>query len=260
MKVKDLKINVLYLGRVECNRYHLVKTDDEKEMITSPMVATLIQHPTLGNILYDTGNDWNWEETYPESIKETYPLCEFISIKDRLAEHGLTPYDIDILIISHLHFDHSGGVKYFANTDAGMKIIVAEDDLKNALYNISIGEGGAYVKSLFDMDGIRYAPINGEVNLADDLTLFVQKSHTPGVIGMVVKTKNNGNIIFTGDTIYTKDSYEKELPPGGSINKTDTEFFDNLKFIKEMEKKYNATIFYGHDYDQVREWEKKSID
>ena len=51
--------------------------------------------------------------------------------------------------------------------------------------------------------------------------------------------------------VYTRESYEKELPPGGKINKTTEEFFNNLKGIKEMEKKYQAEIVFGHDYEQI---------
>ena len=52
-------------------------------------------------------------------------------------------------------------------------------------------------------------------------------------------------------------SYEKELPPGGTINKTPEEFYTNLKRIKEMEKAYNATLIFGHDYDQFQAWAAK---
>ena len=52
---------------------------------------------------------------------------------------------------------------------------------------------------------------------------------------------------------------EKELPPGGTINKTTDEFFDNLKRIKEMEKAYHATLLFGHDYDQIMDWVAKGV-
>ena len=51
-----MKMSVLYLGRMEFPKFRLVQWEDENEMIKSPAVALLIQHPTLGNILYDTGN------------------------------------------------------------------------------------------------------------------------------------------------------------------------------------------------------------
>ena len=51
-----MKISVLYLGHMEFPKFRLVETPDAQEMVKSPAVAILIQHPTLGNLLYDTGN------------------------------------------------------------------------------------------------------------------------------------------------------------------------------------------------------------
>ena len=106
-----MKISVLYLGRMECQRLHLVACEDEQTMITSPMSAILIQHPTLGNILYDTGNSPFYRTEYTPEMLTNYPIVEFISVEDALAEKGLTPSDIDLLILSHLHFDHTGGLR-----------------------------------------------------------------------------------------------------------------------------------------------------
>ena len=68
---------------------------------------------------------------------------------------------------------------------------------------------------------------------------------------MIVKNLPSGNIVFTGDMIYTKESYDKQLPPGGSINKTDKEFYDNVESIKNIVSENNADLFFGHDYNQV---------
>ena len=105
-----MKINVLYLGKIYCKRDNLVQCEDKSQMIQSPINAILIQHPELGNILYDTGNSPDYEQKYPVSVLETYPIPEFVSIEEALKEHGLTVNDIDMLILSHLHFDHSGGL------------------------------------------------------------------------------------------------------------------------------------------------------
>ena len=81
---------------------------------------------------------------------------------------------------------------------------------------------------------------------------------TPGVIGLILHTENHGNIIATSDTIYTAQSYREQLPPGGTINKTTDEFFDNIKRIQALEKEYDATLLFGHDIDQIVDWAKKS--
>lgn len=249
-----LKFSVLYMGRMEFPKLYLVDQKDETEMVKSPLVATLIQHPTLGNILYDTGDTEDYQTEHTQQMLDTYPLTEYYTVKDALAARGLTPDDIDMIIISHLHFDHAGGLRYFVGTKAIQNVIVSEADLKEAYFRTMTGNGGAYIKSLFDVEGIQFKPINERTKLADDLELFIQESHTPGVIGLIMNTENHGNIIATSDTLYSHESFERATPPGGGVNKTQEEFFRNLEFIKQLKEEHNATLFYGHDYDQVRNW------
>ena len=246
-----MKISVLYLGRIECRRDNLIQCSDLSQMIKSPISAILVQHPELGNVLYDTGNSPFYASEYSRHTLETYPIPEFISIEDALKKKGLQTSDIDRIILSHLHFDHVGGLKYFRGTKAIKNVLVSEAELKNAYYQVMTGQGGAYVKSLFDLDGIEYKTIKEDTVLAEDMRLFIQQSHTPGLIGMMLKSRSKGNLLVTGDTIYTRENYEKELPPGGSINKTQKEFFDNLAWIKKMERQNSAAIIYGHDFDQI---------
>ena len=107
------------------------------------------------------------------------------------------------------------------------------------------------------MEGVGFETISETTDLAPDLTLFIQAAHTPGVIGMILRTEHSGTIITTSDTLYTADSYQNELPPGGTINATTDEFFENLRRIQAMEKEYNATLLFGHDYDQIIQWSEK---
>lgn len=252
-----MKLSVLYLGRMEFPKFRLLQWEDPGEMIKSPAVALLIQHPTLGNILYDTGNCPEHQVLYTPEMKEHYPVVECVSIKEALAEKGLTPHDIDRIIISHLHFDHAAGLKDFVGTEAIRRVMVSEADLKEAWFQVTTGEGGAYIRSLFDVEGIRFDPIAGDTWLADDLGLFVQRSHTPGVIGLILKTERSGTILATSDTVYTRESYDRGLPPGGTINKTTDEFFENLARIRQLEQEHSATLLFGHDYEQILAWSAK---
>ena len=119
-----LRLHVLYLGKMEFPKFRLVDWKDENEMVVSPAVSLLIQHPTLGNILYDPGTCHEHEKLYTPEMKHTYPVVECISVKEALAAKGLTPDDIDRIIISHLHFDHAAGLKDFVGTKAIEKVMV----------------------------------------------------------------------------------------------------------------------------------------
>lgn len=256
-----LRMKILDLGQMKFEKYRLVETKDHHEMIISPMLAVLIQHPTLGNILFDTGNDDAWKETYSKEIKETYPITVYRSIVDCLDDVGLTPQDINIIIISHLHFDHTGGLKFFANTKSIKKVIVSDDDMKEAFELTGLtpnGTYGAYVRKTFtDIPGISFNPINETVNLAPEITLFVQRAHTAGCIGLKIDLENNGSIIISSDAVYTSESFEKGIPPEGSLNRDSKEFLNNRHRLLYMKSKFNASVFFGHDYEQATEWQNR---
>lgn len=254
------KISVLYLGYLDCQYFRIAECSDKDKMYRSPVSAILIHDPALGNVLYDTGNNPFHQTAYNSHINKVYPVGHFISIEDALKSKGLRCSDIDLLIMSHLHFDHAGGLQYFAGSKAIKNVIVSEPELLNACKNVFTDNAhSAYVKSLFDIKGIIYHLVSGTMELSPHITLFVQNSHTPGVIGLIIKTKSMGNIILTSDTVYTKDSWEHKLPPGGDINKTAEEFYQNLDFLQSLQKQYNATMFFGHDYNQITEWSQKDF-
>lgn len=253
---KGIKLRILDLGQIICDRKELIRTNEENTTVISPMEAVLIRHPDVGYILYDTGNDPQWRETYTAEVKNTYPVSNVISIAEALEKEGLTVNDINVLILSHLHFDHAGGLKFFSGTSAGKKVIVSEAELKDVKNKISSPDqnSGAYIGKLFyGLPGIGFETIKERYELAEGISLFVQPCHTAGVIGMEVHLPHR-TILFTGDTVYLREAYEDELPPGGKINKTDMEFYENLKYLKKIQKKLGAEVFYGHDFEQAKTW------
>ena len=149
-----MKISILYLGKMEFPKFRLVDWKDEGAMVQSPAVAILIQHPTLGNILYDTGNCEDFSAVYTEDMLHDYPITEMISIQEALAQKGLTPDDIDLIILSHLHFDHAGGLKHFVGTKAIRRVLVSEADLKNAYWSVMTGNGGADIRARCGGDSV----------------------------------------------------------------------------------------------------------
>jgi glyoxylase-like metal-dependent hydrolase (beta-lactamase superfamily II) len=77
---------------------------DEKNRIPLGLNCLLIRAPD-GNILVDTGCG----DKYTEKERSIYRLERPAQLQSGLAELGLAPEDIDIVINTHLHFDHCGG-------------------------------------------------------------------------------------------------------------------------------------------------------
>ena len=82
---------------------------DERNRIQLGMRCLLIEHE-IGPVLIDTGvgnkEDEKFYNIYGIENRGTYGPT---ALEDGLAEVGVTPADVKMVISSHLHFDHAGG-------------------------------------------------------------------------------------------------------------------------------------------------------
>ncbi|MBC7445019.1 MAG: MBL fold metallo-hydrolase, partial [Polaromonas sp.] len=89
------------------------------QQIEAPILAYLIETAN-GRILYDVGcdhakiNDPLASARYYDPAVFEFGAPEMRDeqrIPRHLARLGLTPADVDVIFIGHLHFDHAGGLK-----------------------------------------------------------------------------------------------------------------------------------------------------
>ncbi|KAJ9501535.1 hypothetical protein LTR99_004419 [Exophiala xenobiotica] len=81
----------------------------------SPDYSFLISHPSGKNVLFDLGMRKDLDRN-PRVIREDYSSIEPYVPKDAydlLSEGPIKPQQIDLIVLSHLHFDHSGDVTRF---------------------------------------------------------------------------------------------------------------------------------------------------
>ncbi|HJH11137.1 MAG TPA: MBL fold metallo-hydrolase [Metalysinibacillus jejuensis] len=79
---------------------------NEKNQIELPTEPILIQYQGK-NMLLDTGVGFN---KLNEKQLRNYGVTQESSLKSSLEALGLTANDIDYVLMSHLHFDHAGGL------------------------------------------------------------------------------------------------------------------------------------------------------
>src|SRR5262245_59127362 len=208
---QDTRLYVFSSGALTIGKGILQNLASNDPPIQIPVGFYVIKHPK-GNVLFDTGNndkliqDINY---WPAAVQGLKPVnTPDVAIDVQLKKIGLTPDDIRYVVVSHLHLDHGGNVGKFPNST----IVVQKSEIQNAFWP-EPGTGGPYV--LGDFLPLR-APnsnypnaqktlqLEGDYDLFGDGSIVVKRwvAHTPGSQVAVVKLKNSGTIILTGDNVY----------------------------------------------------------
>ena len=131
-----------------------------------PVYVHLIDHPDA-RVLVDTG------------MTERHPLVADMDPRLRpLSEQDLDLAGIDIVVSTHLHFDHCGGNHLFA----GRPIYVQRRELDDA-------RGENYtIPEWVDAPGVEYVTVDGEHELLAGLRLVPAPGHSDGMQVVVIET------------------------------------------------------------------------
>src|SRR3954467_8292007 len=143
-----------------------------------PVYVHVIDHPDA-RVLVDTG------------MTELHPAVADLEPRLRpLSEQELDLAGIDIVVNTHLHFDHCGGNHLFG----GRPIYVQRQELDDAR-----SEEDYTIPEWVDPPGVRYVPVDGELELLPRLRLVPTPGHTPGSQVVVVETGGR-SVVIAGDT------------------------------------------------------------
>ena len=96
-----------------------------------------------------------------------------------LSEQDFDLAGIDIVVNTHLQFDHCGGNHLFA----GRPIYVQRRELDDAR-----SEDDYTIREWVEAPGVRYVPVDGELELLPGLRLVPAPGHTRGMQVVVVET------------------------------------------------------------------------
>ncbi len=142
-----------------------------------PVYVHVIDHPQ-GRVLVDTG------------LTELHPAVADMDPRIRpLHEQDIDLAGIDMVVNTHLHFDHCGGNQLFA----GRPIYVQRRELEDAR-----SQDDYTIREWVDAPGVTYVPVDGELTLLPGLRLVPAPGHTPGLQVVVVET-DAGLVVVGGD-------------------------------------------------------------
>ena len=153
-------------------------------------------------------------------------------------------FTLKYILITHMHFDHSNGVKELKElTGAKVYIPALEEDFIKSFKNLAVGVGKIYNK--FTPDVL----LSGGEKL--NLCGFnIDVLHTPGhTVGGLTYIFDDENIMFVGDTLF-KGSYGRVDLPTGNF----TSMLESIEKICSYKKNY--LLLAGHGDSTTLDEEK----
>ena len=212
--------------------------------VVLPYFVYVVTHPD-GVVLFDTGG-------HPDLISDPHrhlgPIADSIevlmepgdAVVDKLAEVGLKPRDIRHVVLSHLHYDHAGGIAFFP--DATFHLQRRELELAR---HPPIYQAGLYVSADFEHP-VTWNLIDGELDLFDDgrLLLFPTPGHTRGHQSMLVRLDEEPVILVADAAAEPRNVSERILT--GIVASPD-DMIASFERLERMADEEGATLLFTHD-------------
>ncbi|MCF7957707.1 MAG: MBL fold metallo-hydrolase [Phycisphaerae bacterium] len=177
--------------------------DDKNRVLLAVRVLLIIDGDR--KILVDTGIGNYHNEKFNKIYCLGQPDFDF---NQALKPYGLTPGEITDIIITHLHFDHAGGL--ITQTDEGIAptfynadIYVQAEHWQWALAP-SPKDRASFLPVYMDWlrDNPKLKLLNGAVDVSPDVSVEPTSGHTPAMQTVLTRT-DEGICYFPSDTIST---------------------------------------------------------
>ena len=199
-------------------------------------------------IIIDTGMGNKWDK----KSKTIYSVDEKLSMDVALKERGLKAEDITDVLLTHLHFDHTGG----STIQNKGKV---EPAFPNARYFVqkqnfdwaskpSERDKSSYLKEnfvpLFEAGVLEF--VIGNTNLDDEIEVIVINGHTFGQ-QMIKISQGSETFLFCGDLIPTSSHIPLPYIMGYDLQPLVT--LEEKKTYLKQAVDENWKLFFGHDPD-----------
>ncbi len=237
-----IELSLLRTGQVDLPRSTFFP-DGGSEIMRIPVWSGLLR-TSEGVVLFDTGlhpvHIDRPDATYG-SQSPVKPVMERADgIVSRLAQVGVRPDDVAVVVNSHLHFDHAGNNGAFPEAT----FIVQGEHLAFAKGKPNFP--GVY----WDIPELRYMPVAGRTRVAPGVEVVPTPGHAPGHQSLVVDLAVMGRVVLCGDAAFTRENLERDV-----IRAQDEAAAKNsLALIRSLVKGDLDRVFTSHDAASWPRW------
>jgi N-acyl homoserine lactone hydrolase len=217
--------------------------------LESAPIGVFAVETSQGVVLVDSGANeevvWDPDECPKFYVPFRQPVIrESDAILARLSEVGISASDVTHVVITHMHSDHSGGIRHFPQA----RIVVQRPEYEYAMHIAGPEQG--MLRTDWDRPTTRWDIVEGDVQVAPGVLALATYGHTPGHQAAVIQLARTGTFIVPGDSGATVRNFDEMIPPGGA---TDLDAaMASMERINRLRDDTNALIFPGHDLDAWR--------
>jgi glyoxylase-like metal-dependent hydrolase (beta-lactamase superfamily II) len=249
--VTSPRLYVIDCGALIFNKPELYNLKREEVLDTNmPCSCFLVVHPK-GTLLFDTGlSDSLVGRPIYENVVRGYGQVKRNTLKGQLADIGYAPEAIDYLVLSHLHWDHTGNAYYFTNS----KLLIPKEEF-DAGFRTDLPAGGPYRYEEYSMFANRVQLIPKDYDVFGDGTVKILSTpgHTKGHVALYVNLKNTGGVVLSGDLFH----YREELTLGRMPEHEKTAgTAESRQRIVDFLKQTNSQLWIGHSTEDVKKLRK----
>jgi N-acyl homoserine lactone hydrolase len=231
---------------------------------TRPVPVYLARHPSVGNILIDTGLHPSVARDPKDNLgrfsSRHHRVQEGKDLISQLRARRLTASDIHVAVLTHLHVDHASGIESFPQA----KFVVSATEWEAATsgsFPLRRGYRRAHFDYAFDFltvdfDGElieSYGPFGRSFDLFGDgsVRLVYTPGHSAGHMSVILRLPRR-DFVVVGDAAYDWRELQGESEP--LLMADEHNWRRSLRELQAYHRTYPyALIVPGHDADF---WEK----
>ncbi len=165
------------------------------------------------------------------------------NVIEHLADLGLHPDDIDILICTHFDVDHAGYHDAFTKAE----LIVQRE-------HYALARSGhprfAAARAHWDHPALRYRLIDGDTELLPGLILLETSGHTPGHQSVLLRLPQTGAVLLTIDAVMLQFAFTPDRAAWPADDNEEQLRASTRKLLDLVEREHVALVIFGHDGQQ----------
>ena len=183
-------------------------------------------------MLWDTGHSMTAPNVAPK-----------VSLVTQLGQLGVKPEQIQYVGISHYHADHTGQIASFPQAT----VLIGQGDWTA----ITAPKPAAGVNSApfahWISGGGKVEPLPADKDVFGDGSVMILNTpgHTPGHHSLLVKLRERGNFLITGDLVHFHENYNSNGVPWFNVSRADT--LASIDRFKKLAQTFKATVIIQHD-------------